>query len=61
MHGRDEIVVLLTVLIVHERFTSGFKDIFSREFTFTLEDTRCLEEVQGIAEVASPEFGDKIE
>jgi hypothetical protein len=61
MHGRDEIVVFLPVLIVHERFTSGFEDIFFREFSLTLEDTRRLEEIQGVAKVASSELGDEFE
>ena len=59
MHRRNEVIVFLSVLVVHERFTSGFEDIFSREFTFTLEDTRRFKEIQGVAEVTSSEFGNE--
>lgn len=59
VHGGDEIVVLLAVLIVHEGFASSFEDRFSRECSFSLEDTGGFEEIQRIAEVSSSEFGDE--
>lgn len=60
VHGRDEIIVLLSILVVHEGFTASFEDIFSRECAFSLEDTSGFEEVQSIAEIASSEPGNEL-
>ncbi len=61
MHRGYEIVVLFSILVVVERLTSCGEDIFSCEFTRSLEDTGSLEEVHGISEVAVSEFGDEFE
>ena len=57
MHGRDEIVVLFTISVIHERLSSRFEDHLSAESSLSLEDTRSLEEIHRVAQVAITEFG----
>jgi hypothetical protein len=56
MHRRDKCMVLLTILIIHERLTSCFEDIFSCEFSGSMEDTSRLEEIERITEITSSEL-----
>lgn len=56
MHGRDECIVLLTILVIHEGLATSREDTLSRELSLSLEDTCCFEEIHRTAEVSATQM-----
>lgn len=61
VHRRDEVIVFIPVLIVHERLGSCLEDRLASECSRALKDTRRLEEIECIPHISTRELRDECE